>query len=221
MSVENRNRLYLFGEYRKALASRKGDDLLIGRITQRESQMVSSIEKILAVLEMKGKLYTTEIQRSTKLYPNSINKVLKLLREKRVVKVRVLRKYNNKKIYSLNRDRAIIYLNRLISHKKRLFDIFKKISDDKKSFDRILKKLPDGFFKKEFQIFSSSQKKYNINLKQPILINELPYLLGKEIIFKFPEGSFCENCLGKDILSETIKTHDSNYCKNCGVETYD
>src|SRR5438445_13013549 len=83
---------------------------LIKPISQVESQKIKSIEDILIVIDENGPLDTSSIKSKSKLSWDSVNRTLKLFREKNIVTVKNLRNEYNRKLYSLNRDRAIVYL---------------------------------------------------------------------------------------------------------------
>jgi len=214
LSVENPNNLLTFREYGKALKDKKIGYLLVGRVTQRESQLTNSVKKVLQTIDRNKKLNTSQIKQKTKLWPNSVNRVLKLLNEKQVVKIhRRKDNLNNEKIYSLQRNKAIIYLNKLILHKSRGKKWIKefKISNKKfKKFERLLS-LTD--FKD--QTFTMGNRNITFN-------EDIPYLLAHNIIFKTLNGFYCETCLEKKIISE-LKNKSNNimYCEICGSETYD
>lgn len=104
MSVENpNNKILSFGEYRRVLrkASKnptKFRDLVFSKLTQSESQKITrydtngnkhdgSIEKVLKVLDEYGKLKTSDVQKKSGLHSKSVQRALRLLEEKKIVKL--------------------------------------------------------------------------------------------------------------------------------------
>lgn len=220
LSVENPNKLLTVGEYRKALNS--GEiivDLIACKITQAESQMVDSILKVLQAIDTFGKLNTTSILTCTGLYPNTVRRVMNLLMKKNIVHLQTREdRKNNEKIYSLKRTRAIIYINHIISQKNKIYLIFKKIADHENRTGKLFQSLGDEFTEKEIMIPEDLQKKYNKKYKNPISINDLPYLLGKEIIYKYTNNYFCHYCFDDGTISNLEVIDDVEICKKCGRE---
>ena len=189
-------------------------ELILKKPTQGESHALKSIELVCEILYKFKKLDVKSIMEKTGLYTKTITAVLKLLREKKIVRVTMRNdRENNQKFHSLNINRAVLYLRKLHNYKKHKSPIRPLIVDEKlvkgfKNFDKITQYFPDELFNKKILVGNNT-----------IIINELPFLEGLEIIMKYQNYQYCVECLKKkNQLVELRSTSECDFCPNCGVD---
>lgn len=181
-------------------------------ISQVESQKIKFIEAILTVIDENGQLDTSSIKSKSKLSWNSVNRTLKLFREKNIVTITNLRSENNRKIYCLNRDRAIVYLRFLYFWKglKKHSELWKFFKSD----EVIIKYFPEDLIESELKVLDKKSK----NGFKTIKIENMPYHEGYDIITDFYLGNYCYNCIHDGWLYKISIESSSRYCEKCGKE---
>ncbi len=187
MSIENPNEMLTQEVVQDAMKSRENfADILQQRVTQRESQMKNSIAKFLHSLYKSGKLNKTEIIKVTGLYWNSIESVSSLAEKKQLVFIKQYKdRENNAKFYSLNKNRAIVYLDHLFNYRKNILKSKKQIKFIK-SVSSLLKKAPDNFMRSYIFFDNKTKKKWKIPDKKSLAseikqVNDSGYKFLSEI----------------------------------------
>lgn len=215
MNIDNPQRLLTFGEYSRALKSGKDFGGIQGRkVTQGESHQLQTIQKILLVLEEFGELNTSSIKLKTGLYWNSIAWAKKRLLEKKIIKERkALHGKNNEKFYSMNRNRAIIYINHIFFWKKS-YPRFIVLGEKIKQIRKIEKRYPLGFEDHIINVPLLEQKEYRIN-ESKLKMSDLPYQLVKKIMDGYIAEKYCYDCFEDHNISETCRIKDDRYCPLC------
>jgi len=219
LRIENPNRLLTYGAYTKALHSGEEiADILVSKITQPESQMIDSIKKVLQAIDTHGNLNTQSIISSTQLYTNTVNRVIKLLQEKRLVNLKtIFDRKNNEKIYSLKRNRAIIYINHLLDQKNKSAYMGEKIEKAAEELRNLLEYIGENFPERKIFVPDDLQKKYQTRYVAPISINDLPFLLAQEILYGYKNMHYCLNCFEDGIVSIPQGNDEGDFCKRCGL----
>lgn len=229
MNVENPNNFYreyywIYSFYRSREAHESDEDftdLYLNNPTQGESQKVPHIEKVLNVIDNYGPINTTDITIKSKLSSGSINRTLKLLRNKNLVTLNQINdKQNNAKFYTLNNNRAIVYHEQLISWKKQKEEkqFWIKFRKNRKFDNELDKILSKEWYDIELKL-TSKQKKYFDASTKNILVGNVPLPRAHEIRLKYVNGYYCHDCFENGLLSEFKRTKDeTDYCKHCGVE---
>ena len=179
------------------------------KITQAESQKVKQISMVLAIIDEFGPINTTNIKEKSGLSWDSVTRTLKLLQKKKIVKLtRTKQNKNNEKIYSLRRERAIVYHQNLLFHK---FPIIgqkqlHKIPNFIQRWQMIRKLLPQGW------------ENWNIKTKHgEKIMKELHYI--KLLMFNYVTGLYCYDCFEEGYVEKLKHTTDgSAFCIRKGHE---
>jgi len=120
-------------------------DIISNKISREESQRRNTLLKVMKFLDKKELANTTSIHNDAKISWTSLGKSLKFLSKKQIVSMSQHHdKQNNEKIYSLNKNRAVIYGDHLINYKKNLSNWKKHKVITKEHYKR-LKKFPEQF----------------------------------------------------------------------------
>jgi len=183
LSVDNPNKFLPKNALKAAFKSKEDfSDIIDERITQRKSQMKFSISKFLHVLYDNEELNLTEIRKKTGLHHNSIDRVKKLVEHKKLV---FMKQYNdnenNAKFYSLNKNRAVVYLNHLFNYRKNILESKKQFKFIE-SVSSLLKKAPDNFMRSYIFFDNETKKKWKIPDKKSLAV-EIKPVNGSEYKF--------------------------------------
>jgi len=146
MSIENPYKFWTKKALRDAHYSIEDfSDITHHRVSQRESQMKNSVLKVLNSLSKNEKLNTSSIKETTGLWPQSVNRVIKLLVKKNILNMTQHHdKQNNEKIYSMNKNRAIVYGEHILNYKINI-KLWKEGREKRNKQFKFLKKLPKDF----------------------------------------------------------------------------
>jgi DNA-binding transcriptional ArsR family regulator len=231
MSVKNPN-ILSFQAHAEALetAGKNPEKYLdlFAKITQAESQKRKYLEKAIVVLDENRRLNTSKIIQKTGLSPKSVCGTLRIFREKKIVKVHMLRdRQNNEKIYTLNRVRAILYLGQLSIGKSS--KILRESEKRARELSLAIRGRPYAFptleYRDRFVTDEIRNKKIILPRKyrdeagtknKRIMLIDLPISVFDEIVMKYHTGRYCVSCWEKDELSELEVSHDVRYCVTCG-----
>jgi len=131
--------------------------------TQPESQKALYILKVLTVLDGYHELNTSAIIEKTGLSSKSVVGTLRMLRDRGLVDYKVRKKWNNEKIYSIRRLRALFYILKLIQWKfnrnfPQTYNKVKALEEEREGRELIHKKINEEnleWLKKEIEIVKS------------------------------------------------------------------
>ena len=199
-------------------------DLLNQKVSQQESQMKWSLYKVLSVLDYCGPLNTTKIHEYAYLNTISTKRSLDLLHDKKIVNLKQHHdRKNNEKIFSIKRNRAIIYLNQIINHKK-IKKEFKILQNEIEGFDKLITKFPKNIW--NLWIFFSPKMKKKLELKRDdYLLRGLSQNKIIKVLQLYRDGYFCKDCVdsGKKLpgirkrnflyLTEIKEKDGKHYCE--------
>ena len=188
------------------------------RFTQPESQKALYILKVLTVLDWYHELNTSAIIKKTGLSPKSVVGTLKILRGRGLVDYKVKKKWNNEKIYSIRRLRALFYILKLIQWKfnKGFQDMLNKIWEKESIIN-------DKFPKELENIPISLSEKWKKRIPKNILpkdnspIKEWNTTVSNTIKMMYNSGLYCDECFKKGMLSEPILDNEELICPKCGI----
>jgi len=193
------------------------------KIPQKESQKIEQISQVLFVLYNMS-MNTTQIKNKSKLSWGSVNRTMKLLREKKIVTMKQKKdKKNNEKIYTLKNNEAITYHIRLcnwkISHSKYIRNKLMESGKNNKNrlpnignLFQIRKYLPPGWRDLKIRINKKESEEFEIislshNLYAPYIM--LNYVMGK----------YCYECFHDGFISIIVFDGFGNtFCPRCGRE---
>lgn len=187
------------------------------KITQGESQKVKQIISVMSTILYYGPIKTTDIKSKTQLSWGSVIRTLKLLREKRIVRVRCLKSKNNQKLYTLNKEKAREYRRNLLMWKYQDDDkSYEKIQEYEKQWMDLSMRLPKGF--EDFEINSPPTLMKMLNKKSTkIRIGDLPFPMNRRLMTIYQAGQICHVCFENGDLVEMKRiSEDMNYCQKCG-----
>lgn len=192
MSVENPNIFWTQKTLHSAYNNIEGfSDITHNRVSQRESQMKNSVLKVLNSLSKNEKLNTTSIKEITGLWPQSVNRVIKLLVKKNIVNMTQHHdKQNNEKIYSLNKNRAIVYGEHILNYKKNI-KLWREVQEKRHKQIKFLKKLPKDFLV-WWAYFSPKDSKTGEGSLE--LIGYLPRKDLIRVAICYNWGYYCHSC---------------------------
>lgn len=238
MSVENPNRLFEFSDeimddkmtfisntpWKTSIKKLQDSLREHDKIPQRESQKIIHISQVLFTLYENKSMNTSQIKKESGLSVGSINRTMKLLREKRVVTMKQKKdKMNNEKIYKLKKNEAIAYHTKLWNwkrgHSKNIHEKYSKINKNEKFFSifhkdwfLIRKQLPSGWRDWEIKI-----KKKNSNEFERINLSRNLY--GPYIMLNYTMGKYCYSCFNEEFISKIEFDDDGkSVCRKCGRE---
>jgi len=174
------------------------------KVSQAESQKVKQISIILSTIDKFGSVNTSKIKETSGLSWDSVIRTLKLLCDKKILKmVQPKKKVNNEKIYSLHRENAVMYHENLFFHKMRVSE------KTKGSKGRALKKWQD--FKKHLPIkWYEEFLRIKKSGKENISFHQM-----KVLVFNYFTGVYCNNCFEKGIIEKAKYKEGIPYCSNC------
>jgi len=190
---------------------------LTQKITQGESHKVKGISIVLATIDKYQPIKTSDIIKKSGLSIDSVNHTLKILKEKNLVAVKELKRENNKKIYTLNRVRAINYYSSLLFRKG--YTQLKKIKGSMKSdpllfltiWRDVKKRLPLGWEKWEINLSPKERKRFNRTKKRIIELHN-----GKQLLIYYYAGIYCRKCFEEGNIVKLKQTSDNMmYCTSC------
>ncbi len=188
------------------------------KIGQAESQKIPYINKVIQTLDRHHELNTSQIIEKSGLSRGSVVRTLKLLRDKKIVRLKTKNdRKNNEKIYSLRRWRAISYMVNLLSWKnaRNFPNVLSRLKKEDRKIESIL---PSGFDDKEIAIPSKSilQKYYGEKTKIKNLFSGFQRGIKHHFAFEF----YCKSCFNKGYISLlNLADENSNVCPKCGIET--
>jgi len=174
------------------------------------------VEKIAKTLDIFGPLNTSQIKVKAGLSCTSVNRTLKLFREKKLVKVKIKARQNNEKIYYLNKDRTVFFIY-LMQRKK--FPFFnKEMQKNNMIWEREEKRFPQGFEDWEINVPEEAQKEFKIKSAR-VKINDLPFRLAQDLMNNFVAGFYCSDCFVLGNMSPLKWIDEDNLmCPLCGNE---
>jgi len=189
-----------------------------GIVLQGSIHTDGPIQRIVKILDEYGELNTSQIKFKTGLSWTSVTRTLKLFTRRNIVKVKTRdNKKNNEKIYSLQRERAIFYVNQLSSQKHPFFS-----KDMKKSlkYAKLLEKeYQKGLDEHEINLSEKAKKEYGID-KSRIKIQELPFGVANMLMINYSNGFYCFDCFEKGNVSQLQRVEEYvSVCHLCGKET--
>ena len=188
------------------------------RFTQPESQKALYILKVLTVLDWYHELNTSAIIKKTGLSSKSVVGTLRMLRERDLVDYNVRKKWNNEKIYSIRRLRALFYILKLIQWKfnRNFPQTYNKVKKTEsiinEKFPKELENIPISLSEKWKKLFPK-----NILPKDNSPIKEWNTTVSYTIKTMYNRGFYCEECFKKGILSELILDNEESICPKCGI----
>jgi hypothetical protein len=205
---------------------KKFQDITSSKVSQSESQKVEYISEIIHVLEKHHEIITRSIKNESGLSWNSVNRTLRLLRVKNIVKWR--NGDNNSKIYSLIKDRALVYIAHLQAW-KRIKSVSFMHHHQKKLIKQKFGDLPypslelgftDEILTKKITIPPDLQKRFDVIYDIPVIIRELPFQLADKILMDYKYNlKYCQHCFEKGFLGY-LKLHNEIFaCSRCGIES--
>ena len=194
-------------------------DFLMEKVSQAESQKVKEISQVLKVIDQFGPINTKIIRKRSKLSWDSVNRTLDLFRRKKIVKVVQPRtKKNNEKIYSLVKNRAIMYYSHLLMWKNRK-PFLRQLAQWRKSentWRKIEKRLPRGWRDWEINLPSKSVKHFNKNK-----LSIIHFFEWKKLMINYYAGIYCRDCFGNGVIIQLKNLPDGiSFCANCKRESY-
>ncbi len=191
------------------------------KITQGESQKVEQILLVISVIKDNESIKTTDIQIKSQLSSDSVNRTLKLLNAKKIVRLEHLKSKNNTKMYTLDKEKARNYRRNLLMWKYRMDDkSCEKILEYENLWAYISKRLPKGF--NDLEINSPPALVKLLNSKSSkIRIRDLPFPMGRILIKLYLSEQICHSCFDKGDLMETIRVEENkSSCQKCGEIQY-
>ncbi len=220
MSIDNPNKFWTKKDLEFARMNiRNIAEIVHKKPTQRESQMKNSILNVLNTLNKHDKLNTTQIMEKTGLWSQSVNRVVKLLRERDIVSVTQHHdKQNNEKIYILNKNRAIIYGDHILNYKLNVKNQ-KRLNQKNDSWHRFVASFPEQFLEWWVYFSPKTTKRKNIEYSPPVVsdrksLKDKPgaFVLIRslyhnhnliEYLFRhFYSGNYCHWCFTKHLPRE-------------------
>jgi len=186
--------------------------------TQPESQKALYILKVLTVLDGYHELNTSAIIEKTGLSSKSVVGTLRMLRDRGLVDYKVRKKWNNEKIYSIRRLRALFYILKLIQWKfnRNFPQTYNKV---RKTESIINEKFPKGLEDIPI-ILSDKLKKFipkNILPKDNSPIKDWNSTVSNMIKTLYNNSLYCNECFKKGILSEPVLNNEELICPKCGI----
>lgn len=229
--IENPNDLLSKNRIRRAYRHhhKTFSDILEDKVTQSESRMRYSVYKVLSTLDLCGKINTSKIQEVSGLNWTSITKTTDLLRQKRIIELEQHHdKQNNEKMYSIKRNRAVIYLDHIFHHRMQLKE-WKKSAKYNKKYGKLMEDFPKNFLSWWIFFGPRMQKKLRIETKN-CFIKALPLDKIIMIYSYYRDGNYCNYCqdsyskklivqkLQFFVLSDMIRKKDFVVCEICDRE---
>jgi len=146
LNIKNPNNFWSKKDLEKAWKSRENyADILSIKPSRSESQMKLSLLKVMKYLYKNKAVNETSIHKGAPINWPSLVRSLRFLLTKQIVSVKQHHdKQNNEKIYSLNKNRAVVYGDHLTNYKMNLFNWKKQRVIIKENYKR-LEKFPDDF----------------------------------------------------------------------------
>ena len=194
-------------------------DFLMEKVSQAESQKVKQISQILKIIDYYGPINTTDIKKRSKLSWDSVIRTLNLFRRKKIVKVVQCRnKKNNEKIYSLVKNRAIMYYSHLFiwRNSKPLLRQLTKSKNSEKAWRKIEKRLPIGWRDWEINLPPKSVKRFNKNK-----LSIIHFFEWKKFMINYYGGMYCRDCFENGAIIRLKNLPDgTSFCVNCKKESY-
>jgi len=194
-------------------------DFLMEKVTQAESQKVKQISQILKIIDHYCPINTSDIKKRTRLSWDSVNRTLNLFKRKKIVKVMQHKnKKNNEKIYSLVKNRAIMYYTHLLMWKnqKQIFMQLKKSESFENAWRKIEKRLPKGWRDWEIDLPPKSVKRFNKNK-----LSIVHFFKWKKLMINYFAGIYCRDCFENGIIIGLKNLPDgTSFCVNCKKESY-
>ena len=191
------------------------------RVTQAESQKVRQIFQILTQISESEPLNTTTIKKRSELSWDSVNRTLKILRQKKIVRVKQHSdRKNNEKFYILNNNKAMEYQKNLILWKSldNLIKSYKRMDSDTIQHFKIDKRFPEGFNDWIISVTPNISKRIETTLGK-MRIGKLPYTIARRLMIDYISGMFCYDCFEKGDVIRLEPTKDNTFlCTNCGKE---
>ena len=201
-------------------------DILSIKPSRSESQMKLSLRKVMKYLYKNKAINETSIHKGAPINWPSLVRSLRFLLTKQIVSVKQHNdKQNNEKIYSLNRNRAVVYGDHLINYKMNLFNWKKQRVIIKENYKR-LEKSPEKFLDWWMYFTAETAKKKGIRYslvkdffskKENKTENKGAYIQIKslsnkeiDIIFRdFCNLHYCINCYEKSKKTSLKKRNES------------
>ena len=188
--------------------------------SQKESQKVIYILKVLTALDWHKELNTSDIITKTGLSPKSVVGTLRILRDKGLVDFKTKKKWNNEKIYSIRRTKSLFYMVKLIQWK------FNKSSQGmQRDLEKFENKINDNFPKELEDIPITLTDKWRKLIPKSILpkdnlpLKEWNSAASNTIKILYNSGFYCDECFKKGRLVELILDDEHFVCKKCGKES--
>lgn len=184
------------------------------KVNQNESQKAAFIICVLTVIKRYGPINVSQIIRRTRLSNNSVNRTLKTLLKKHIIKYTQKRhRKNNEKIFSVNKKLERRYVKNLLLWKG-LPDAIrfeKQLKNDLKNDIIRIKNTPEGISDVIIQTYEGKK----LPRISGIPIGELNRPVAKKIIMDYLEGEFCYNCFWEGHLRKWVYHNGESFCPKC------
>ena len=206
-------------------------DIISNNISRKESQMKNTFLKVMKFLYKKELANTTSIHNDAEINWSSLKKSMGILLEKQIVSMNQHHdKQNNEKLFSLNKNRAIVYGDHLVNYKMNLSNWKKHKGRTREHYKR-LKKSPENFLDWRVYFTPETAKKKRIKYqsvrdlfskKNNKTKNEGVYIQIKNLSYKeidiifrdFYNNHYCATCYDKSqkiLITKSIQSLAEDY----------